>query len=607
MPYINRAMTDGGGGSKTTFNYSAPKTITKPKIAVPAPKANTDTQTRYEQQQLAAQTAANAAAKARADATFAAINAQKIETARLAQEAYARAQAAAEAARLAEIKRQKIERDNWENWQANDTVQSKPKVLASAVPSKQSFWNQLGSSFDKGTQTYLGTQDQQPTSPKYWAGEANPITVWEQMMSKKEPIPDNWQVPGTVKSGAAKGFWNELKDSWKEMEQTTPNQFLSKKPNPKYVGDREENYNPYAEGGLNATDPWDVKPKQNLGKWFNQTMEGAENKVDEWWYNQPKVVGIKNEYYHDPRLVAGNPNYDQYTREENYNPYLPMPKNPYKYWSEAKGDQLDFSRYADPGAAAAQADEYYQMFNQNFKTDQTAAQKDIDLLQSVNNPSMTGGSMIPGLEKLQNPGSVQYKAVNGPTFDPATGTGQRMMLEQLGKAVPSYHQTWLDMQADIDAGNVARGKISDQEQLLENLRNSAPNGYPAKKKKPGDLFSTFVLNGRRYTVPNEMLSFASDYPWQTSITNYAPPKRWVDAGHQWNEAYDNGWQPEVGPGEAAVPVADPEAGGSGYGDGGYGNSGYGSGGSYWSPSGYYDNQFTKDRYGSFQNLAKWVI
>lgn len=672
-------MTDSGGGGKSvSFNYSSSKR-TAYRAPVSTAKANQDTQTRYEQQQLAAQQAAQKAAQDRANVAAAMAKFQQEEAARLARESAAAAAAAAEAER----KRRKLERDNWEasmstyDMSFKDNRPTGNKVLANSIPSTKppepSFWDKVSNSINKGVQTFAKAQSFEPTSPLFWSNFAKSnVNNAGQFKDAKGPffdnfntkLPDDYKVPGAVEKGAPARFWNELKDSWKELEQTTPySNPITKKPNPKYIGDRDENFNPYA-GGLNSQDPWEVKPKQNLGEWFNSTMESLEDKFDKATFNREFNVGgtqgikVKNKYWQDPSLIVGSPEfYAMQNAEAMPNSAYGMPKNPYKYWNEAKGDQLDFSKYPDPEAAAVQAQKYYEMYHNNYLRKQADAQKDIDLLTNINHPSMTGGSMVPSIEKLPLYNDITIrKAVNAPTFDPTTATGQRLIQEQMGIPVPSYAKTWLDMKADIAAGNSAKDKIVAQEAKLQNLVKNAPSEITADLSKyrvntvedyykyiwnQDDPNTSLGPNTRMIggTDPNtgEYIILPIEYflgdrsMWDQGLldkafggghtvmngnmyggedTPLSNPRRPLakDANDPFLDYYvnpkiDRGWAiNSAAPQEEAAPVEYP-GGGIDYGGGGGG----GGGQSFWSPSGYYDNQYSKDRYGYFQNLVKWVI
>lgn len=55
-----------------------------------------------------------------------------------------------------------------------------------------------------------------------------------------------------------------------------------------------------------------------------------------------------------------------------------------------------------------------------------------------------------------------------------------------------------------------------------------------QKNSPQDYFDRIVLNGRTYAVPNQMLNFASDYPWDTLPSWYAPPADFTGSP-EWKE------------------------------------------------------------------------
>lgn len=537
----NKGMTDSGAGSyvkpKTTFNYSAPKTVTRTTTPVTVAKANTTTQTRYEKEQLALQTAAAAAAKARADATFAAINAQKIETARLAQEAYARAQAAAaaaaaaeaaraaaavEAARIAEAKRQKLQLANWEDATSRP---GKGPGLASAIPPfksgavvgsvgtmptippKQSFWDQVRSVI------LPETPDTSPTSPFYLTNKTNFVSA------------------AKVKPGAYSSFM------------------------------------------------------------------------------QPKGPLL-------PGQTPFGPLQDKFTGEDklSYQSHSPS------YWENATPDKFNFYRYPNGEEVANEAEAAYQSFAKVAKENlakSSASQETIGIdpnsqLAALITSGINNGSITSYNDALTAQKDTENNILSRGGFDPTSGFGQRLLMEQAGQRVPSYANTWQGMQTDRNAKTLAANNLTAGYKNLLDIKANPPDlsslNEPAKKyKRPQDMFVRVVLNGRMYSVPREMLNFASDYPWKTETNWYEPPPGFTDAGHQWKEAKTYGWQPPATPPDTQ-PLDNGGGGDGGGGGGGYGDGGgYGSGGSYWSPSGYYDNQYTKERYGYFQNLAKWVI
>ena len=55
-----------------------------------------------------------------------------------------------------------------------------------------------------------------------------------------------------------------------------------------------------------------------------------------------------------------------------------------------------------------------------------------------------------------------------------------------------------------------------------------------QKNSPQDYFDRIVLNGRTYAVPNQMLNFAKDYPWDTLPSWYAPPADFTGSP-EWKE------------------------------------------------------------------------
>ncbi len=85
-----------------------------------------------------------------------------------------------------------------------------------------------------------------------------------------------------------------------------------------------------------------------------------------------------------------------------------------------------------------------------------------------------------------------------------------------------------------------------------------------QKNSPQDYFDRIVLNGRTYAVPNQMLNFASDYPWDTLPSWYAPPADFTGSPE---------WKEVTGP-----PADNDAPTGGGGGGGGYGGGGGGGGG-----------------------------
>lgn len=104
------------------------------------------------------------------------------------------------------------------------------------------------------------------------------------------------------------------------------------------------------------------------------------------------------------------------------------------------------------------------------------------------------------------------------------------------------------------------------------VATTAPNVNPyqadidwamAKRQKnsPQDYFDRIVLNGRTYAVPNQMLNFASDYPWDTLPSWYAPPADFTGSPE---------WKEVTGP-----PADNGAPTGGGWGGGGWGGGGGG--------------------------------
>lgn len=102
------------------------------------------------------------------------------------------------------------------------------------------------------------------------------------------------------------------------------------------------------------------------------------------------------------------------------------------------------------------------------------------------------------------------------------------------------------------------------------VATTAPNVNPyqadidwamAKRQKnsPQDYFDRIVLNGRTYAVPNQMLNFAKDYPWDTLPSWYAPPADFTGSPE---------WKEVTGP-----PADNGAPTGGGWGGGGWGGGG----------------------------------
>jgi hypothetical protein len=121
----------------------------------------------------------------------------------------------------------------------------------------------------------------------------------------------------------------------------------------------------------------------------------------------------------------------------------------------------------------------------------------------------------------------------------------------------------------MQAGVAPTGAVEDRFSRGNFLREMTYNTRP----KPTSPRGYFDFNSMG-AFPNQMLSFAKDYPWETSQGWYAPPLDWKDTTQQWKESFDNGWQ--VNPmvdNSSYEPYVEGGAGGWGYGGGGYGGGG----------------------------------
>lgn len=119
------------------------------------------------------------------------------------------------------------------------------------------------------------------------------------------------------------------------------------------------------------------------------------------------------------------------------------------------------------------------------------------------------------------------------------------------------------------------------------------------KNTPQDYFDRIVINGRTYSVPNQMLNFAEDYPWETTSWWYEPPAGDLITNNKWKE-----WRTDEGVNsDDSTPVDDAgDWGGGGYGwSGGYGSSNYSS-----KPA-YPTQGYKQDPNIYYQQLVKWVI
>lgn len=83
--------------------------------------------------------------------------------------------------------------------------------------------------------------------------------------------------------------------------------------------------------------------------------------------------------------------------------------------------------------------------------------------------------------------------------------------------------------------------------------------------KPQQYFNRIVINGRTYSVPNQMLSFTDTggvNPWETTPTWFEPPAGWIDTENTWKESRGKPW---------SVPSLPVQPGGGGGGGGGGGS------------------------------------
>lgn len=117
------------------------------------------------------------------------------------------------------------------------------------------------------------------------------------------------------------------------------------------------------------------------------------------------------------------------------------------------------------------------------------------------------------------------------------------------------------------------------------------------KNTAQDYFDRIVINGRTYSVPNQALNFASDYPWETTSWWYEPPADFKGSP-LWKEKYaDSGVYSDDSP---------PSGGDGGGGGGGGWGGGYGSG-NYSSKPAYPMQGYQQDPAIFYQQLVKWVI
>lgn len=116
-------------------------------------------------------------------------------------------------------------------------------------------------------------------------------------------------------------------------------------------------------------------------------------------------------------------------------------------------------------------------------------------------------------------------------------------------------------------------------------------------------FDRIVINGRTYSVPNQMLTFAKDYPWETTSWWYEPPQNFTGSS-EWKDIRTD-FSKEGASTDDSPPGDDGGGGGGGYGGWGWGG-GYGSS-NYDSKPAYPTQGYRQDPNIYYQQLAKWVI
>ena len=127
-----------------------------------------------------------------------------------------------------------------------------------------------------------------------------------------------------------------------------------------------------------------------------------------------------------------------------------------------------------------------------------------------------------------------------------------------------------------------------------------------EKNAPQDYFDRIAINGRGYSVPNQMLNFTDTggvWPWEPMPSWYEPPAGLTNAQgwKEWNvgEGGATGDEPAGGTGGTGG------TGGNGY---GYGNWGGGYGASNYDSKPAYPTQgYKQDPNIYYQQLVKWVI
>lgn len=125
-----------------------------------------------------------------------------------------------------------------------------------------------------------------------------------------------------------------------------------------------------------------------------------------------------------------------------------------------------------------------------------------------------------------------------------------------------------------------------------------------EKNTPWDYFDRIVINGRTYSVPNQMLSFADTggvWPWEPMPSWYEPPKGMTDFKGGWKE-----WRA----GESRATDDSPPGDNTDWGGGGYGYNNWGGGygsSNYSSKPAYPTQGYKQDPNIYYQQLVKWVI
>jgi hypothetical protein len=144
-------------------------------------------------------------------------------------------------------------------------------------------------------------------------------------------------------------------------------------------------------------------------------------------------------------------------------------------------------------------------------------------------------------------------------------------------------------------------KVGTEQAIDESRYNNSHSMrvFDTPKNTAQDYFDRIVINGRTYSVPNQALNFASDYPWETTSWWYEPPADFKGSP-LWKEKYaDSGVYSDDS------PPSGGDGGGGGGGGGGW-TGGYGSG-NYSSKPAYPMQGYQQDPAIFYQQLVKWVI